>query len=111
MNAADLVVCRSGATTLAELTAARRPSILIPFPAATDDHQRKNADALVTRGAARMIEQRALTGSRLADDILALASDAATRARMSEAAGQMARPDAARVIVDKILDLAGARRA
>ena len=107
MNAADLVVCRSGATTLAELTAARRPSILIPFPAATDDHQRKNADALVTCGAARMIEQRALTGSRLADEILTLASDAPARARMSEAAGQMARPDAARVIVDKILDLAG----
>ena len=106
MKAADLVVCRSGATTLAELTAARRPSILIPFPAATDDHQRKNAEALVTRGAARMIEQRDLTGSRLAEDVLALASDDTARMRMSDAAGQMARPDAARVIVDKILDLA-----
>jgi len=107
MKAADFVVCRSGATTLAELTAAKRPSILIPFPAATDDHQRKNADALVAQGAARLIEQRNLTGPQLAEDILGLAADVSVRTRMSEAAGRMARPDAARVIVDKILELAG----
>jgi len=106
MKSADLVVCRSGATTLAELTAARRPSILIPFPAATDDHQRKNAEALVVRGAARMIEQRDLTGERIAEAILSLAGDARERRRMSDAAAQMARPDAARVIVDKVLELA-----
>src|SRR6185369_4785943 len=56
MKTADLVVCRAGATTLAELTAAGRPSILVPLPTATDDHQRRNAEALVTQGAARMIE-------------------------------------------------------
>ena len=106
MKSADVVVCRSGATTLAELTAARRPSILIPFPAATDDHQRKNAEALVKQGAARMIEQRELHGDRLAAEILALASDPAEQRRMCEAAGRMARPDAARVIVDKVLELA-----
>jgi UDP-N-acetylglucosamine--N-acetylmuramyl-(pentapeptide) pyrophosphoryl-undecaprenol N-acetylglucosamine transferase len=106
MKSADLVVCRSGATTLAELTAAKRPSILIPFPAATDDHQRKNAEALVAHGAARMIEQRELTGVRLAEEVLGLVADVSVRVRMSEAAGQMARPDAARVIVDKILELA-----
>jgi len=106
MKSADFVVCRSGATTLAELTAAKRPSILIPFPAATDDHQRKNAEALVAHGAARMIEQRELSGVRLAEEVLGLAADVSVRVRMSEAAGQMARPDAARVIVDKILDLA-----
>jgi UDP-N-acetylglucosamine--N-acetylmuramyl-(pentapeptide) pyrophosphoryl-undecaprenol N-acetylglucosamine transferase len=106
MKSADLVVCRSGATTLAELTAARRPSILIPFPQATDDHQRKNAEALVARGAARMIEQRDLTGERMAAAILSLAGDADRRRRMSDEAAQMARPDAARVIVDKILELA-----
>jgi UDP-N-acetylglucosamine--N-acetylmuramyl-(pentapeptide) pyrophosphoryl-undecaprenol N-acetylglucosamine transferase len=106
MKSADLVVCRSGATTLAELTAARRPSILIPFPQATDDHQRKNAEALVARGAARMIEQRDLTGERMAEAILSLAGDADRRRRMSDEAAQMARPDAARVIVDKILELA-----
>ena len=70
MKSADVVVCRAGATTLAELTAAGRPSILIPLPTATDDHQRKNAEALVQQGAARMIEQRELTGDRLAAEIL-----------------------------------------
>ncbi len=108
MKAADVVVSRSGATTLAELTAARRASILVPFPAATDDHQRKNAEALVKAGAARMVEQRELTGDRLAAEILALASDAERRRRMADAAGRLARPDAARVIVDKVLELASA---
>ena len=106
MKAADVVVCRSGATTLAELTAARRASILVPFPAATDDHQRKNAEALVKQGAARMVEQRELTGDRLSTEILALATDAEQRRRMAESAGRLARPDAARVIVDKVLELA-----
>src|SRR5262245_20566470 len=106
MKSADLVVCRSGATTLAELTAARRPSILIPFPAATDDHQRKNAEALVARGAARMIEQRDLNGTRLAQEILGLALDPAARRQISEAAGHLARPDAATVIVHRVLELA-----
>ena len=106
MKSADLVVCRAGATTLAELTAAGRPSILIPLPTATDDHQRKNAEALVARGAAVMLEQRQLTGERLAADLVAIAADRGRRRRMSEAARQMARPDAARVIVDKVLELA-----
>jgi UDP-N-acetylglucosamine--N-acetylmuramyl-(pentapeptide) pyrophosphoryl-undecaprenol N-acetylglucosamine transferase len=106
MKAADVVVCRSGATTLAELTAARRASILVPFPAATDDHQRKNAEALVKQGAALMVEQRELTGDRLAAEILALASNEARRRQMADAAGRMARPDAARVIVDRVLELA-----
>ena len=86
MKAADLVVCRAGATTLAELTASGRPSILIPLPTATDDHQRKNAEALVTQGAARMIEQRELTGERLASEIVALARER-RRARGDERGG------------------------
>jgi UDP-N-acetylglucosamine--N-acetylmuramyl-(pentapeptide) pyrophosphoryl-undecaprenol N-acetylglucosamine transferase len=106
MKSADLVVCRSGATTLAELTASARPSILIPFPGATDDHQRKNAEALAKVGAATMIDQRDLTGERLAREILSLAGNEAERRRMGEAAAGMARPDAARVIVDKVLELA-----
>ena len=61
MRAADVVVCRAGATTLAELTAAGRAAILIPLPTATDDHQRRNAEALARQGAARVIEQRDLT--------------------------------------------------
>src|SRR6185503_18397557 len=75
MKSADLVICRAGATTLAELTAAGRPSILIPLPTATDDHQRRNALALVSQGAAQMIEQRELTGDRLASEIAALIGD------------------------------------
>jgi UDP-N-acetylglucosamine--N-acetylmuramyl-(pentapeptide) pyrophosphoryl-undecaprenol N-acetylglucosamine transferase len=108
MKSADLVICRAGATTLAELTASGRPAILIPLPTATDDHQRKNAQALVTHGAAQMIDQRELTGERLAAEITALAGDADRRRRMSEDARRMARPDAAKAIVDKVLELAGA---
>ena len=107
MRAADVIVCRAGATTLAELTAAGRAAILIPLPTATDDHQRKNADALVRQGAARVIDQRELTGARLAEDVLAVARDAGARERMAAAARGLARPDAARVIVDKVLVLAG----
>ena len=106
MKSADLVVCRAGATTLAELTAAGRPSLLIPLPTATDDHQRRNAEALVAHGAARMIEQRELTGDRLAAGIVGLAADAAARADMSRRARALARPDAAKAIVDKVLELA-----
>ena len=106
MKTADLVVCRAGATTVAELTATGRPSILIPLPAATDDHQRKNAEALVARGAARMIDQRSLTGELLAAQIVALAGNGEERASMGAAARRMAKPDAAKVIVDRVLVLA-----
>ena len=107
MNEADLVVCRAGATTLAELAACGRASILVPLPTATDDHQRKNAEALVKAGAAQMVEQRELSGDRLAAEILALAGDADRRRQMQEAARRMARPDAAKTIADRILALAG----
>jgi UDP-N-acetylglucosamine--N-acetylmuramyl-(pentapeptide) pyrophosphoryl-undecaprenol N-acetylglucosamine transferase len=107
MKAADLVVCRAGATTLAELTASGRASLLIPLPTATDDHQRKNAQALVTHGAARLLEQKDLTGQRLAQEVLALAGDHPARTAMGTAARRMARPDAARLIVDRVLALAG----
>ena len=109
MKTADLVVCRAGATTLAELTAAGRPSILVPLPTATDDHPRKNAEALVALGAARMIDQRSLTGELLAAQIVALVANDAERASISAAARRMATPHAARVIVDRVLDLAGVR--
>ena len=107
MKSADVVVSRAGATTLAELTAAGRASILVPLPTATDDHQRKNAEALVKHGAAQMVEQRELSGGRIAAEILGLVRDAARRRAMSEAARGLARPDAARVIVDRIVDLSG----
>lgn len=107
MKSADVVVARAGATTLAELTAAGRASILIPLPTATDDHQRKNAEALARRGAAQMVEQRGLSGDRLAAEILELARDGERRRTMSEAARRLARPDAARVIVDRVIELSG----
>jgi UDP-N-acetylglucosamine--N-acetylmuramyl-(pentapeptide) pyrophosphoryl-undecaprenol N-acetylglucosamine transferase len=106
MKSADLVICRAGATTLAELAAAGTASILIPLPTATDDHQRRNAQALVTEGAAQMIDQRELTGDRLAMEILALAGDAGKRRHISDAARRFARPDAAKAIVDRVLALA-----
>ena len=106
MKAADLVICRAGATTLAELMACGRPSILVPLPTATDDHQRRNAQALVAHGAAQMIDQRDLTGDRLAGVVAELAADAGRRRAMSASARRMARPDAARIIVDRLLELA-----
>jgi UDP-N-acetylglucosamine--N-acetylmuramyl-(pentapeptide) pyrophosphoryl-undecaprenol N-acetylglucosamine transferase len=105
MKAADIVVSRAGATSLAELAAAGRAAILVPLPTATDDHQRRNAEALVRQGAAVMIEQRDLTGERVAADVLALAVDPARRAGLATAARQLARPHAARAIVDKALEL------
>jgi len=87
--------------------AAGRPSLLIPLPTATDDHQRRNAEALVRQGAARMVEQRELTGERLATELLALAGDEEERAAIGSRARALARPDAARLIVDKVLELAG----
>jgi UDP-N-acetylglucosamine--N-acetylmuramyl-(pentapeptide) pyrophosphoryl-undecaprenol N-acetylglucosamine transferase len=107
MRAADVIVCRAGATTLAELTAAARAAILVPLPTATDDHQRRNAEALLGQGAARVIDQRELSGARLAEELLELARDGGARDRMASAARGMARPDAARVIVDRVLELAG----
>jgi UDP-N-acetylglucosamine--N-acetylmuramyl-(pentapeptide) pyrophosphoryl-undecaprenol N-acetylglucosamine transferase len=107
MKAADLIVSRAGATTIAELTAAARAAILIPLPTATDDHQRKNAEVLANAGAAELIEQKNLTGALLADRILTLTRDAARRSAMAAAARRFARPDAAKVIVDRALELAG----
>jgi UDP-N-acetylglucosamine--N-acetylmuramyl-(pentapeptide) pyrophosphoryl-undecaprenol N-acetylglucosamine transferase len=106
MKLADLVVCRSGATTIAELTASARPAIFIPLPTAADDHQRVNAEVLASAGAAEMIQQHQLTGDRLAERIAALAADEAARQSMSEAAHRLAHPDAASVIVDRVLELA-----
>ena len=74
LGQADVVVCRAGATTLAEITAAGKAAMLIPLPTATDDHQRKNAEALAAAGAAELLLQRDLTGAVLAARMLALAA-------------------------------------
>jgi UDP-N-acetylglucosamine--N-acetylmuramyl-(pentapeptide) pyrophosphoryl-undecaprenol N-acetylglucosamine transferase len=106
MKQADVIVSRAGATSIAELTAVGRAAILIPLPTATDDHQKKNAEGLARAGAAEMIEQKDLTGAVIAERLLALARDPDRRARIAAAARSFARPDAARVIVDRALELA-----
>jgi len=105
LERADLVVCRAGATTLAEITAAGKPAILIPLPTAADDHQRKNAEALAAAGGAEVLLQPDATGATLAERILALAADPDRRQRMGSAGRALARPDAAKVIVDRALEL------
>ena len=105
--AADFVVSRAGATSIAELTAASRPALLIPLPTAADDHQRRNAEVLARAGAAEVIDQRTMTGGALAERIIALAIDAPRRAAMARAARALARPDATAAIADRVLQLAG----
>ncbi len=108
MKAADLVICRAGATTLAEVSASGRPSILVPLPTATDDHQRKNAAVLASAGAAIVVDERELDGARLADEIAALVGDRERREQMGLAARRLARPDAAQRIADRVEELAPA---
>ena len=107
--AADLIVCRAGATTIAEIAAAAKPAILIPLPTATDDHQRKNAEALASSGAAEVLLQSEASGPALAARIRALATDRDRRARLSAGARKFARPDAAKVIADRAMELIGGR--
>lgn len=102
---ADLVVCRAGATTLAELTVCKKPSILIPFPAAADNHQVQNALSLVSAGAAVMIEERDLTGEVLAHEIRAILSSPERLERMARGAGRLGSPQAAKEIADVCTEL------
>lgn len=106
---ADLVISRAGAATIAELTAAGKAAILVPFPGATDQHQRRNAQTLAARGAAIVIDQSKLSGARLAREILALMDDRERLAKMQEASARLARPNAAARIIDLALRLAGGR--
>lgn len=101
----DLVVCRAGATTTAELIAAGKASLMIPFPLAADDHQRKNAEALERAGAGRMILQQDLSGERLAQEIARLAREPERTNAMEQAARKLARGDAAAAVVDMIEEL------
>jgi UDP-N-acetylglucosamine--N-acetylmuramyl-(pentapeptide) pyrophosphoryl-undecaprenol N-acetylglucosamine transferase len=97
---ADVVICRSGATTVAEVAAAGKAAIFIPFPFATDDHQRKNAEAFESVGAARMILQADLTPERLAKEITLLIEHPDEIGRMEKASRGLGRPDAAERAVD-----------
>jgi UDP-N-acetylglucosamine--N-acetylmuramyl-(pentapeptide) pyrophosphoryl-undecaprenol N-acetylglucosamine transferase len=107
MKAADVVVGRAGATTLAELAAAGTPAVLVPLPTAADDHQRRNAEAVERAGAARLLLQAELTPARLVDEVAGLAADPVRLTGMSEAMRTLARPDAAAAIADRVLALAG----
>jgi UDP-N-acetylglucosamine--N-acetylmuramyl-(pentapeptide) pyrophosphoryl-undecaprenol N-acetylglucosamine transferase len=104
---ADLVVCRSGASTVAEITAAGKPAIFVPFPRAADDHQRVNAEALARVGAAVVVEESKLEGVWLAETIAALLGDPRRLQVMSEAARGSAHPNAARDIAGMAARMAG----
>lgn len=107
---ADLVVCRAGATTLAEVMVAKKASILIPYPYAADNHQELNARSMVDAGAALMLVERNLDGRRLADAVISLAKDKERLGRMEQAASRTGRPEAAREIVDACFELVERRR-
>lgn len=98
--AADLLLCRAGATTAAEVAAAGKAAIFVPFAAAADDHQRKNAEAFVKAGAGRMILESELTGERIARELENFLADPGLIDPMEEAARGLARADAAKRIVD-----------
>ncbi|MEK6532080.1 MAG: undecaprenyldiphospho-muramoylpentapeptide beta-N-acetylglucosaminyltransferase [Deltaproteobacteria bacterium] len=103
--ASDIVVTRAGATTIAEITALGRASVLIPYPYAADDHQRKNAMALVKKGAAIMLEQHGLSGESLAKEIKRLYSDRDELEDIKRSAKNLGAPDAAAKIAGDFLRL------
>ncbi len=103
---ADLVICRAGAGAVAELAAAGKPAILVPYPYAADDHQAKNAAALERTGAARMVLDRECTPERLRDEIAALLLPGKLEA-MSAAARRFARPGAAERAADLLEECVG----
>ncbi len=110
MAATDLLISRSGASTVAELLALGRPSLLVPYLYAADDHQTANARALAEAGAAIVVPQPELTAERLAAELMALMREPARLAMMADQARRLARPDAVERLLDAVLDLAGERR-
>ena len=106
---ADLLVCRAGATTIAELTVCKKPAILVPFPFATDDHQTVNARSLVQSGAAILLPEKDLTGESLAGELRALEQDRGRLQRMSRQSAALGRPEAAREIADVCVSLCSRR--
>src|SRR5690606_21920962 len=101
---ADLVICRAGAVTVAELSAGGVASVLVPFPFATDDHQTANARFLSERGAAVLMPQKQMTPSKLAELIASL--DRAKLLEMAKRARALGRPDAARIVAQRCMEIA-----
>ncbi len=99
---ADLVICRAGALTLAEITACGKPSVLIPYPFAAADHQRHNAETLQKAGAASVILERELTLEKLTGEILSLLSDESKLSQMAEKSRKLGRPHASERLVDEM---------
>ena len=105
---ADLVVCRSGAGAVSELAAAGKPSILVPFPFAANDHQTRNAEALERGGAARLVPDAEMSGPRLLEAVGELGADPAALERTGEAARRFAKPGAARRAAEILEEVARA---
>lgn len=105
MAAADLVICRAGAMTLAELAAMKKPAVLIPSPHVTGDHQRKNAAVFSRAGAAVTLEEGELTAARLTDTVKRLRSDRALLRRMGESAGTLHTADTGEKFLRVVRDL------
>lgn len=101
--AADLLVCRAGATTLAEVTALGKPAILVPYPFAAADHQTHNAEQMARAGAAVAIPERELTPERLESEVTKLLQDEDRRRAMAAASRALGRPDAADRVADALL--------
>lgn len=104
---ADLVLCRSGASTVAEIAAAGKPAVFVPFPRAADDHQRRNAEAMEQAKAAVVLEETKLHEVWLVDTLCALLEDPARLWQMSQAARAMSHPDAAKEIAELAAKVAG----
>ena len=104
---ADLVVCRSGAGAVAELAAAGKPSILVPFPFAADQHQLRNAEAMRNSGAARLVTDQEMSGERLLEEILSISDSPGTLQTLGASARTHSKPDAARRAADLLVMLAG----
>jgi UDP-N-acetylglucosamine--N-acetylmuramyl-(pentapeptide) pyrophosphoryl-undecaprenol N-acetylglucosamine transferase len=104
---ADLLLCRSGASTVAEITAAAKPAIFVPFPGAADDHQKRNAEALERADTALMLEQSNLTAASLAEAVISLFSNPTRLQEMAQAARKLSHPHAAQEIAAMTARLAG----
>jgi UDP-N-acetylglucosamine--N-acetylmuramyl-(pentapeptide) pyrophosphoryl-undecaprenol N-acetylglucosamine transferase len=104
---ADLLLCRSGASTVAEITAAGKPAIFVPFPRAADDHQKRNAEALERAGAAVMLEEANLTSQTLVEAVSTLLNDRTKLQRMGDAARALSHPNAAHDIAAMAAKLSG----
>lgn len=107
---ADLMICRSGASTVAEITAAAKPAIFVPLPTAADDHQTKNAQALVDAGAARLLTQARLTPERLVEQVAGLFNEPTHLESMAQAALSLSHPNAAAEIAAMAARVAGKGR-